>query len=92
MPAHQQRQHSLVARVLLGAQGKRLQRAGQQSTSCCVCCCAVLCCVLQMESLSNLNYDDLTAVAKLTSDPHYQSVMQVGGDCVSVCVHLVGSR
>lgn len=33
--------------------------------------------VLQMEGLESLNYDDLTTVAKLTSEPHYQSVMQV---------------
>jgi hypothetical protein len=37
-----------------------------------------------MEDLSTLNYDDLTAVAKLTSEPHYQSVMQVGQG-VTVC-------
>jgi hypothetical protein len=41
--------------------------------------CAVLCCALvpQMDGLESLNYDDLTTVAKLTSEPHYQSVMQV---------------
>jgi len=33
---------------------------------------------LQLDDLENLNYDDLTAVAKLTSEPNYQSVMQVG--------------
>lgn len=30
----------------------------------------------KLDDLENLNYDDLTAVAKLTSEPNYQSVMQ----------------
>lgn len=32
---------------------------------------------LQLDDLESLNYDDLTAVAKLTSDPHYNEVMVV---------------
>jgi hypothetical protein len=34
-----------------------------------------------MDGLEGLNYDDLTTVAKLTSEPHYQSVMQVRTGC-----------
>lgn len=39
--------------------------------------CAVCWCCVQLDDLENLKYDDLTAVAKLTSDPHYQSIMAV---------------
>jgi hypothetical protein len=34
-----------------------------------------------LDDLETLNYDDLTAVAKLTSEPHYQTVMQVCAGC-----------
>jgi hypothetical protein len=41
-------------------------------------------CNTQLDDLEMLNYDDLTAVAKLTSDPNYQDVMRVR--CCCVCV------
>eukprot|EP00877_Chromochloris_zofingiensis_P012740 jgi/Chrzof1/771/Cz01g28080.t1 len=37
----------------------------------------------ELDNIEELNYDDLRAVAKLTSDPHYQDVMQRVRDAVS---------
>ncbi len=51
-----------------------------------------------MDDIEALNFDDLTAVAKLTSEPRYNDVLQVWprgdgnmrnvGTVVRTCVHL----